>query len=170
MSNVVQDALEQLRAASEHLRATYPDIEADDELWQSSLESMTDATELAGWLAERCLHLAALENAAKERAAALAARAKRFAADQERLRDVILSLIDAAGGKKMTLATVTLSPRTIPPKVVATDEAATPADYLLTVTTTKPDRKAIRDALEIGAQVDGWYLQNSTRTLALLVK
>lgn len=163
----IDEALAQLRDAAEHLRGTYPDIEADDEVWLTSLESLTTSVDLMDHLAERCLHLGALEDAAKERAAVLAARARRFAADQERLRGVILALVEAAGGRKLTLANVTLSPRNVPPKLVEIDAAQTPEPYLVTTTSTAPDRKAIKEALNLGADVPGWHLSNSIRSISL---
>lgn len=166
----VEEALASLHAASEMLRRDHPELAGDDELWLSSIESCSDGLELAEMLSERVIHLISLQAAALERARALQARAKRFEADEERLRAIVLALVDAAGGRKVVRAGVTLSPRTVPAKAVAVDETQTPAEYLVTVTTQKADRKAIRDALEIGAQVDGWYLQNSSRSLSILVR
>jgi hypothetical protein len=166
----VEEALSELHSAAELLRAQFPEIAADDEVWLSSIESLSDGLDLAEALAERALYLVALQAAAIERARTLQARAKRFEAEEERLRGVITALVEAAGGKKIVRAGLTLSPRTLQPKVVATDEAATPAEYLQTVTVQKPDRRAIRDALELGAEVPGWYLSNSQRSVAILVK
>jgi hypothetical protein len=166
----VETALAELHSAAEMLREQFPGIEADDAAWLGSLESLSDGLDLAEALAERALYLVALQAAAIERARSLQARAKRFEAEEERLRGVITALVEAAGGKKIVRAGLTLSPRTLQPKVVATDEAATPAEYLQTVTVQKPDRRAIRDALELGAEVPGWYLSNSQRSVAILVK
>jgi hypothetical protein len=166
----IDAALAELHSAAAMLREQFPGIEADDELWLTSLESVTDAVDLAEALAERAIYLVSLQAAALDRAKQLQARAKRFEAEEERLRGVITALVEAAGGKKIVRAGLTLSPRTLQPKVVATDEAATPPEYLQTITVQKPDKRAIRDALEIGAEVPGWYLSNSQRTVAILVK
>ena len=166
----VDEALASLHAASEMLRRDHPEVASDDELWLSSIESCSDGLDLAEMLSERVIHLLSLQAAALERARALQARAKRFEADEERLRAIILALVDAAGGRKVVRSGVTLSPRNTPAKAVAVDAAATPDEYMVEVVTRKPDAKAIRDALEIGAQVDGWYLQNSSRSLSILVR
>ena len=166
----VADALAQLHAAAEHLRAEYPEIAGDEELWLSSLESLTDAVDLAAALAERVLHLQALEAAALERARSLQARAKRFENEQNRLRDIVLALVDAAGGRKIVLASLTLSPRNTPPKIVEHDASLTPPEMLLEVVVKKPNRDKIKEALELGADVPGWRRTQGGRSLAILVR
>lgn len=166
----IEEALQQLHGAAEMLRAQFPNIEADDTAWLDSIDGMTDGLDLAEALAERAIMLVSMQAAALDRAKALQARAKRFEAEEERLKSIILALVEAAGGKKVVRSGVTLSPRNVPPKVVAVDEAATPSQYMIEVVTQKPDRKAIRDALEIGAEVDGWMMSNGGRTIALLVR
>lgn len=166
----IDEALNQLHSASEQLRAQFPGLVDDDTAWLDTIDGMTDGLDLAEYLAERALNLVSMQAAALERAKALQARAKRFEAEEERLKAIILALVEAAGGKKVVRSTMTLSPRATPPKVVAIDESATPPEYLVEVTTTKPDKKAIRDALEIGAEVPGWLLTNGGRALAILVK
>lgn len=166
----VEEALSQLHGAAETLRAQFPGIIDDDEVWLSSIESLSDGLDLAEALAERAIYLVSMQAAALDRAKALQARAKRFEAEEERLKAIILALVEAAGGKKVVRSGVTLSPRNVPAKVVAVDEAQTPPQYMIEVVTTKPDRKAIRDALEIGAEVDGWMMTNGGRSIALLVR
>jgi hypothetical protein len=166
----VQEALEQLHGAAEMLRTQFPEIGSDDDLWLSSLESVTDATALAEQLAERAIHLVALQAAALDRAKQLQARAKRFEAEEDRLREILLALVDAAGGRKMVFSGATLSPRNTPAKVVANDPTLTPDEYMIEVVSKKPDTRAIRDALELGAEVPGWYRNQGGRSLSILVR
>lgn len=166
----IDQALAELHNAAEMLREQFPGIDSDDVAWLDNLEGVTDAVSLAEHLAERAIYLVSLQAAALDRAKQLQARAKRFEAEEERLRSILLALVDAAGGRKMVFAGCTLSPRNVQPKVVAVDEAQTPPQYLVEVTTQKPDKRAIRDALEIGAEVPGWYLSNAARSLAILVR
>lgn len=166
----VEEALEQLRQSSEMLREQYPDLERDDEVWLTSLQSMTDATTLLEYLAERAIFLVALQASALERARELQARARRFENEEERLRDVILAMVEAAGGRKLVLANVTLSPRSTPAKLQEVDASQTPPEYLKTVTTTAPDKKLIKEALDLGAQVDGWAKTNGGRSISLHVR
>jgi hypothetical protein len=165
----IADVLAELRAAAQHLEAEHPDLAADERAWTDTLDGLTDGLDLAEYLAERVLHLEAMECAALQRAKALQARAKRFEAEQDRLRALILALVDAAGGKKVVRAALTLSPRNTPPRIIATDPAATPAEYLQTVTKTEPDKTKIKEALEMGAVVEGWMRSNGGRSLAIKV-
>lgn len=165
----IDDAVAQLRAAAEALAAEHPDLAEDERAWLDTLDGLTDGLDLAEWLAERALHLSALEDAAVERARALHARAKRFGADQERLKGLILALVDAAGGKKVVRASMTLSPRATPAKLIEVDPAQTPPD-MLRQPPPEPDKGAIKDALKAGHNVPGWQLSNGGRTVAILTR
>lgn len=165
----IDEALESIRAAAEQLAADHPDLLADDQAWIDTLAGLTDGLDLAEHLAERCLHLIALQLHAAERSRAMAARAQRLAKAEENLRGVILALVDAAGGKKVVRPTLTLSPRTKAARLAATDPDATPPEY------TKagpriPDRDRIREALELGGEVAGWTIEPERRSLAILTK
>lgn len=167
----IETALAELYCAATTLREQFPDLaDSDDAAWMDSIDGMTDGLDLAEYLANRAIHLVAMQAAAIERARTLQARAKRFEAEEDRLKEIILALVEAAGGKKVVRSSVTLSPRATQPKIMASDESATPAQYMVEVVSQRPDRKAIRDALEIGAEVDGWYMQPAGRTIALLVR
>jgi hypothetical protein len=156
----IETALEELRSAADSLRAQFPGIDSDDTAFLDTLEGM----------AERAIYLVSLQAAALDRAKQLQARAKRFEAEEERLRSILLALVDAAGGKKMVFSGATLSPRNTPAKVVANDPALTPDEYMIEVVSKKPDTKAIRDALELGAEVPGWYRNQGGRSLSILVR
>lgn len=166
----IDEALAQLHGAAESLQQQFPGLIDDDAAWLDTIDGMTDGLDLAEYLAERAILLVSMQAAALDRARALQARAKRFEAEEEKLKSIILALVEAAGGKKVVRPTVTLSPRSTPAKVVAIDEAQTPPQYMVEVVTQKPDKRAIRDALEIGAEVDGWMMTNGGRTIALLVR
>jgi Siphovirus Gp157 len=166
----IEEALAQLHGAADLLREQFPGLVDDDAAWLDTIDGITDGLDLAEYLAERAIMLVSMQAAALDRAKALQARAKRFEAEEDRLKGIILALVEAAGGKKVVRSSVTLSPRNTPPKVVAIDEAATPAQYMIEVVSQRADKKAIRDALEIGAEVDGWMLTNGGRTIALLVR
>jgi hypothetical protein len=166
----IENALAELHSAAEMLREQFPGIEADDTAWMDNLEGVTDAVSLCEHLAERAIYLVSLQAAALDRAKQLQARAKRFEAEEERIRGILLALVDAAGGRKMVFSGCTLSPRNTQPKVIAADETKTPPQYMTEIVSQRPDRKAIRDALEIGAEVDGWYMQPAGRSLAVLVR
>ena len=166
----VADALAELHTVAQQLREQFPDLDSDDAAWMGTLEGCTSAVDLAEHLAEGAIYLVSLQSAALDRAKQLQARAKRFEAEEDRLRAILLAMVDAAGGKKMVFSGCTLSPRNVAPKVVAVDPDATPADYLITITTQQPDKRAIRDALELGVPVEGWMRSNGGRSLSILVR
>lgn len=74
----IAEAIEQARAAAETLRAEFPGIEDDLPLWEASIDSLTDATDLADWLVNRALDREQMARMAKERADALRDRGERF--------------------------------------------------------------------------------------------
>lgn len=165
----IEDAITQLREAAALLAADHPDLAADEVAWIDTLDGMTDGLDLAEYLAERALHLSALEDAARERAKGLQDRAKRFGAEQDRLKAIILALVDAAGGKKVVRAAMTLSPRATPASLVEVDASLTP-EALLKQPPPVPDKAAIKDMLKAGEMVPGWVLNNGGRTVAILTR
>jgi hypothetical protein len=165
----VDETLAQLRAAADALAEDHPDLAADDRAWIDTLDGLTDALDLAEYLAERVLHLSAMEDAAAERAKVLHARARRFGAEQERIKGVILAIVETAGGKKIVRPSVTISPRATLPKLVEIDATQTPAT-MLRQPPPEPDKTAIKDALKRGESVPGWALSNGGKTVALLTR
>ena len=165
----LQEALAQLRAAADQLTEADAGLAADERAWLDTLDGLTDALDLAEYLGERALHYAALEAAAAERAKAIQARAKRFSTEQDRLRVVILALLDAAEIKKLVRASLTLSARPSPPRLIEIDASATPAN-MMRQPPAEPDKNAIRDALKLGAEVPGWAMSNGGRTVAIHTK
>jgi hypothetical protein len=165
----VDEAIAQLRAAADMLEAEHPDLAADERAWLDTLDGMTDGLDLAEWLAERALHLSAMEDAAAERAKLLHARARRFGAEQDRLKGVILALVDAAGGKKVVRPSMTLSPRATAAKLIEMDAAQTPPS-LMRHPPPEPDKAAIKAALAQGSDIPGWALSNGGRTVAILTR
>lgn len=165
----IEEVIARLRQAADTLAVESPDLADDERAWIDTLDGLTDGLDLAEWLAERALHQAALAAAAKERAKALTARAARFEADEERLRGLVLALVDAAGGKKVVRASMTLSPRNTAPKLIETDASLTP-EHLKKSPPAVPDKDAIREDLKAGFDVPGWQMSNGGRSLAILTR
>lgn len=165
----VEEALRELRAAATWLSENHPDLAADEQAWVDTLDGITNGLDLAEYLAERMLKLEALEQAARQRAGEIEGRARRFAAQQEKLRNLVQALVEAAGGKPVVRPTVTLSLRAVAPKVIEIDASRTPPEYLRQPPAT-PDRTAIREALKAGKEVDGWTLSNGAKSLSILTR
>lgn len=165
----IDEAIARLREAADALAVEHPDLAADERAWIDTLDGMTDGLDLAEWLAERVLHLKDMTRSVEARAEALYKRGQRFDADADRLRGLILALVDAAGGKKVVRASMTLSPRPTPAKLVEVDAKLTPA-AMLKQPPPVPNKDAIREALMLGGEVPGWAMSNGGRSLAILTR
>jgi len=106
-----------------------------------------------------------MSDAARRRADEIDARATRYKAKAESLRAAAFSAMDAVGTKRVELPDLTASIRNPPPRVVITDEAAIPEEYIRV--TTSPDKSAISAALKAARQVPGAELANSIPTLQI---
>lgn len=165
----VATVLAELHNAVARLEADHPDLAHEDRAWVDSIDGETSALDLAEHLAEKCLHLAAMEDAAAERVKALQARARRFDADQKRIKALILMLMEGANINKLVRPSLTLSARSLPPRLLEIDESKTPSDYMKQPPPV-PDKTKIAEALKLGGDVDGWSLSNGARTVAVLVR
>ena len=83
----------------------------------------------------------------------------------ERIREVIKTWMINAGHKAQLFDLDTLRVKANPPKVIIMSEDEVPKEYMKTTTKTetKPDKKAIAEALKNNVAVAGCYLETSTR-------
>ncbi len=156
----IAEAIEQARSAAEALRAEYPGIEDDLPLWDASLDSLTDAPQLADWLVNRALDREQMARMAKERADALRDRGERFKRAAESARRCALSIYEAAGIKLREQVEWTASVRVGTQKVIVTDANALESRFLRS-REPEPDKNAIKAALEAGEFIDGAELSNA---------
>jgi hypothetical protein len=162
----INEAIERARAAAEALRAEYPDIEDDADLWDTSIESMTDALDVADWLVGRALDREAMADAAKVRAEALRDRSTRFAKSAKSAKAAALAIYDSAGLKKRETVEFSVSIRAGQPSVIVTDAAALP-DEMLRCPPPEPDKAALKAALLAGSQIPGAELSNAAPFLTI---
>jgi hypothetical protein len=99
--------------------------------------------------------LDARANAAKAEAKRLSEHAKRQERNAEKLQSYVIRCMEQAGLKKLDANLGTLSLRNRPNSVVITDESVLPAQFVRLVQTTAPDKKALKEALESGAEIPG---------------
>jgi hypothetical protein len=163
-----------VRQQIDRLRAAFPDVwgeaEPDDDLRLDVLEGETDLLE---WLAradalvlDADVKADALKFMAETYFDRVMTRSRRFSQRAKQTRDLMQSVMEAAGvNKPIPLATGTLSLKDKPPSVLITDEAALPLDFVCI--TRAPDKTAIAKALKAGDTVDGAELQPGGRTLAI---
>ena len=153
------------RAMMDRLRALYPDHD-DDDLFDTAdgESSLSDAI-------ERVLRRIAIDEGTvagiKAAKADLDARKARIEQRIDGMRGAILQAMQDADMRKMNLPSATLSVSDRKPGLVITDEAALPAQFVMTVTSTKPDKDAIKDALASGEVVPGAQLGNGGATLTI---
>ena len=75
------------------------------------------------------------------------------------------AFMEQTGQKKVVLPEATISFRQTAPGVVITDETIIPDDYL--VTATRPDKKAIKAAIDAGENVDGATMGNAKMPISV---
>ncbi|MGI3168417.1 siphovirus Gp157 family protein [Pseudooceanicola sp. C21-150M6] len=140
----------------------------DGETFWDSLDGETDAVDLVDHLLRKALDDKALSEAAKVQAADISERARRIAARSDAQKRAILSILRATGEKKLERPLATVSRRAGGVSLKITDEAAIPSQ--LTVTTTSPDKAAIKKALQAGEAIPGAELVTGDETISLRTK
>lgn len=142
----------------------------DDEAFVDTLDGCTDAVEAARRVVRTIREDEASEAALKALESDYGARRKRLAERRERARDALATFLSEIGEKTLKLpeATLSLSAGRVALAGDCEDANALPAD--LTITTRKPDRAAIKAALEAGREVPGFALSNGRPTLTVRVR
>lgn len=156
------EAVNHYSAMKARLLEAFDDI--DDETLADTLEGCTDFKDLIGAMAEQAERDALMSHLLKERIGELSKRKSRFDARSDAVRKEIQRGMEEAGERKLEYPEYTLSLRAVPPSVLITDENLLPDEFW--VTTRKPDRKAVKAALE-GGPVTGAMLSNGGQTLSM---
>jgi len=159
-----------VRAQIDLLRHTHPYIweEGDEALLSDMLEGSTD-------LHRTLARILDYEDEAKNfvvsldmRITAYRNRMARFEQRVDGMRSLMLKFLQHAGVRKVELAVATLSIRAGVPRVVITDEARLPEQFVRIKR--EPDKHLIASHLKAGEPVPGAELSNSEETLAVRVK
>ncbi|RMD90726.1 MAG: hypothetical protein D6811_10165 [Alphaproteobacteria bacterium] len=156
-----------IEAVAEHIRNILGD-EWDEQAFLDTLDGETDALDIADKLLRDLNDDRALAAACKALADEYAARAKRLEARQAAIKGAMLTLLDAAGVKKLERPGGTISRRAGSVHVRITDEDAVPSQLCKVVK--RPDKTAIRAHLEAGEDVPGAVLERSPDTVTVRVK
>lgn len=154
-----------IRQQVEALIREYPELQDDDILKLDMLEGETTFVEALRVLecrrqdnAELVAGILVLIQQKKERLARLEYR-------DERLRELLLRLLQAAELRKIELPEATLSVRPKPPKVIITDDTLLPQDMWRIKR--EPSLSAIGTALKEGETVPGATLSNQPDTISI---
>jgi hypothetical protein len=156
-----------LRSVQERLLTDDPDMAADERLMHDTLEGETDGMEVLHSTIRAIVVAEGMQEEAKARAATTAARAARYGRRAEALRGAVLAAMDALALPKIELPDVTVSLAKGRATLIVTDETMMPEEFLAMTTTYKPDKDAIKKAIESGAHVPGATLGNSPPHLAI---
>ena len=80
----------------------------------------------------------------------------------ERLRGIVAWALQEIGQKRIVAPDLTVSLVNRKPALVIDDETALPAEHVVEIRTTKPNKDSIKEALENGKSVPGARLSNGT--------
>jgi hypothetical protein len=145
----------------------FPELADDEELRTDCIEGETEILAVLERLTGHVQIAEANASAVRNVASSLADRKKRFASRAAFFRALIKRVMDAGDLKKVILPIGTVSVSRVAPAVIIRDETALPDEFV--VTTTKPNKKAIAEAIKAGGNVPGAMLSNGSETLSIRI-
>ena len=158
-----------VRQQIELLRVTHPEVwDGDEQLLADMLEGETDLHGFVSAVIRRMLEAQANAGGIDDLITDLKARQIRMEQRSDALRGLMFKLLMQAGVKRLELAAATLSIRAGQPRVIITDEARLPEQFVRIKR--EPDKHLIASYLKSGHAVEGAELSNSEPTLAVRVK
>jgi hypothetical protein len=95
----------------------------------------------------------------------MAVRKKRFGERREKLRELLLHIMQLAEVRSLERPVATLSVRVAPPRVVVVEEGDVPAEFLKVKT--EIDKAKINEFMKRGNRVPGCELSNSPETISI---
>jgi hypothetical protein len=151
----------------ERLEAEFPD--ADEETLRDTLEGMTNLHEMISAVIRSRLDDLALGVALRARMADMQERLARLENRAEKKKEIVTSVMERAGLKKLTEADFTLSLRATSPPLIVFDEHEIPEDFWR-AQPPKLDRQGMIAALKAGRDVPGATLGNAAMTISVRTK
>lgn len=152
----------------ESLLAEYPELADDTDALADTLDGEAQALDMVARLIRDAREDDAMADALAPMQRDMAERKSRLASRADKRRDAARRLLTAIGERKIIRPDFTASVRAVPPKVIVTDDTALPDEVCKFER--KPDRAAIKEALERGKAVAGAMLGNGTETLTIRSK
>lgn len=158
----IKDELDKVTA----LRIAYAELfTGDEDLLLDALEGQTNILECVDWILDKLSNAEALEEALAIQIKSMGERKARFQVQQERFRALLNTCLTLTTLDKIERPRATVSLRQTPPKVIVTDEAILPEDYVRVKR--EPDKVAIGAALKSGMEVAGATLGNGGQTITV---
>ena len=147
------------------LLAAFPELAEDEQALLDTLEGEAGLHDALAAMIRKAQEAEAFEEACASLIAAKSARRSRFGQQSIALRDAVLSLMQAAGLRKLEMPDFTASVAQGRGKVVITDEAALPDQFFRV--SRAPNKTAVSDALKDGQTVPGALMSNGEPTLTV---
>lgn len=157
-----------VRQQIENLKLLFPELADDEESWTLTIESETEFLVVMEKVANVMREAASMAGGIAGRIAELELRQGRFTRREQAMRILAFKLMQWADQKKVELPEVTMSIRKGTPKVIITDEAAIPFDYMRI--TKSPNKDLIGGFLKDGKTIPGTELSNAEPTLSVRTK
>ncbi len=151
----------------QQLEAQFPN--ADEETLLDTLEGMTNLNEMVAEVIRSRLDDLALIAALRTRIADMQARLGRLEERAEKKKEIVATVMERAGLKKLMQPDFTLSLRPTSPPLVVVDEAQIP-DAFWKPQAPKLDRQGLIGALKNGRDVPGATLGNGGMTISVRTK
>ena len=156
-----------VRAQIELLLIAHPELAEDEILRADMLEGQTDLHKALSTFVRLIGEAQGNIDGLAAYVTTLQSRATRFERRIEAIRGLIFKLLTIADLKKVPLPEATLSVRRVPGHVIITDESQIDEDFFRVKR--EPDKKAIKEALEVGINVRGAEMSNGGETLSIRV-
>ena len=169
MNTIAQQRPDLVRHQIAKLRSLFPEMEDDDtEAWLLSLQSETDMEGMLAVLLNRLNEVEALSGGLAGKIAEFESRMSRFEQQQRSIKSAMLSVMQAAGIRKHTLPTATLSVRDGIDRVQINDEASVPDTFCRIKR--EPDKTKIKVHLQEGSSLNWAALVRGEQSLAIRTK
>jgi hypothetical protein len=154
-----------LKLRIDALRRDFPEVFADEEFLLDVLEGQTDFMSALQFLDDALYDAEGMAEMIKSRITEQQMRLDRYERRATSLRGLMRELLETSGATKVQLPTATVSMRSVPPKVVITDEAAVPDTFFRIKR--EISKSAVADALKAGDPVPGATLSNGGQSLSI---
>lgn len=152
-----------LKDAIDRIKIIAQDLEDDDPDKLEMLNIEGDYESLVNWALVKRNEYVSLAGSAKELSQTYFKRQKSFENSADRMKDIVVMIIEAAGETKYKGAAGTVSSKSVPPKPIVTDENLIPKTYFKSVL----DKSLINEAVKSGVEIPGVQMDNGGMTWAI---
>ncbi len=167
MTHPVVTELTYHRYLRERLEAAFPD--ADEETLMDTLEGMTSLTDSLAELLRSSLEDQTFATALRGRMSDMQARCGRFEERARKKRELVCTVMEEAGVRKLTEPDFTVSLRASRAPLMVIDEDSIPGDFWK-AQAPRLDRLGLISALSGGRDIPGAVLGNPAMTISIRTK